>query len=329
MANNITLTLACGDYEITRPLIDGTVKPDGIDLVVLSNMDSTTRHWRYLRNREFDMAETSASSYIVAKDRGMPIDALPVFPHRRFRHGFIYVNTSSGITNPADLVGRRVGIKSYLVTAGHWLRGILQDEYGVHHQSIRWVTELDEDIDFTPPPGLDISRLPNDASVEAMLAKGDLDAVIHSSLIKPFLAGDPRVARLFADYRREEEKYFAKTAIFPIMHVLAINREIVDKYPWVTINMYHAFNQAKAIAMKRMENPRVMPLAWQRHAWEEQQRLLGPDPWEYGLGARNRHNIDTLARYSFEQGLTSRLLSAQDLFLAVDQGRKRGEEFRI
>ena len=329
MAKKIPLTLACGDYEIIRALKEGEVEPDGIDLTVLTEMDSTTRHWRFIRNRDFDMAETSASSYIVAKDQGEAVTALPVFLHRRFRHGFVFVNTTKGIKSPQDLIGRRVGIKSYLVTAGHWMRGILEHEYGVPHRSLEYFAELDEDIDFAPHPDLKITRLPHAKSAETMLAEGELDAVIHSSIIKPFAAGDARVARLFANYRDEEVAYYRKTGIFPIMHVLGIKQEIVDQHPWVPINMYHAFQRAKALAMQRMANPRIVPLAWYREEWEAQEAILGPDPWEYGLGERNRHTIETLAGYSHEQGLTRRRLGADDLFVSVFQGRKRGDEFRI
>ncbi|WP_158547461.1 ABC transporter substrate-binding protein [Rhodovulum sp. 12E13] len=325
----IELTLACGDYEIVRPLKEGIVKPDGIDLIVLTGMDSTTRHWRFLRNGDFDMSETSASSYVVARDYGYPITALPVFLHRRFRHGFVYVNTSKGIETPKDLIGRKVGIKSFLVTAGHWMRGILEHEYGVPHKSIDWYAELDEDVDFEPPADLKLTRLPDDKSVERMLAEGELDAVIHSSLIKPILEKDPRVARLFPDYKAEEQKYFAKTGIFPIMHVLGLRNEVVEKYPWVPVNMFNAFQEAKKIAMKRMENPRIVPLAWYREAWEEQEAILGPDPWEYGLTERNRHTLETLAGYSHEQGLIRRPARLDELFVDVSQGRKRGDEFRI
>jgi 4,5-dihydroxyphthalate decarboxylase len=329
VAKNIPLTLACGDYEIVRALKEGQVAPDGIDLTVLTEMDSTTRHWRFIRNRDFDMAETSASSYVVAKDRGEPVTALPVFLHRRFRHGFVFINTQKGIKTPKDLIGRRVGIKSFLVTAGHWMRGILEHEYGVPHKSLLYFAELDEDIDFTPPADLDITRLPHDRSVERMLAEGELDAVIHSSIIKPLAAGDPRVGRLFPDFKAEEIAFYKKTGIFPIMHVMGIKQEIVDKHPWVPINVFHAFQKAKSIAMARMANPRIVPLAWYREAWEEQEEVLGPDPWEYGLGERNRHNIETLAGYSHEQGLTRRRLGADDLFVSIFQGRKRGDEFRI
>ncbi|HEX4554077.1 MAG TPA: ABC transporter substrate-binding protein [Xanthobacteraceae bacterium] len=329
MAKKIPLTLACGDYEIIRALKEGEVEPDGIDLTVLTEMDSTTRHWRFIRNGDFDMAETSASSYVVAKDQGQAVTALPVFLHRRFRHGFVFINTTNGIKKPSDLIGRKVGIKSFLVTAGHWMRGILEHEYGVPHKSVEYFAELDEDIEFTPPADLKITRLPHAKSVETMLAEGELDAVIHSSIIKPFTAKDPRVGRLFPDFKNEEIAYYKKTGIFPIMHVLGLKQEIVDKHPWVPINMFQAFQRAKAIAMARMANPRIVPLAWYREAWEEQEQIMGPDPWEYGLGEKNRHTIETLAGYSHEQGLTRRRLTADDLFVSVFQGRKRGDEFRI
>lgn len=329
MSKKIQLTLACGDYEIMRALKEGEVTPDGIDLTVLTDMDSTTRHWRFIRNRDFDMAETSGSSYIVARDQDMPFQALPVFPHRRFRHGFVFINTTKGIREPKDLIGRKVGIKSYLVSAGHWMRGILQHEYGVPHDSLHYYAELDEDIEFTPHQRLKITRLPHDKSVEAMLAEGELDAVIHSSIIKPILNKDPRVGRLWPDYKAEEIRYFRKTGIFPIMHVVGIRQEIVDRYPWVPINMFHAFQKSKAIAMRRLNNPRIVPLAWYREAWEEQEQILGPDPWEYGLTGRNLHTLKTLAGYSHEQGLTRRLWAPEELFVSVFQGRKRGDEFRI
>jgi 4,5-dihydroxyphthalate decarboxylase len=329
VATNIPITLACGDYEITRALKEGTVTPDGIDLTVLTDMDSTTRHWRFLRNRDFDMAETSASSYIVARGHDLPVRALPVFLHRRFRHGFVFVNTGKGIAKPTDLIGRRIGIKAFLVTAIHWMRGLLEKQYGVPHTSVEWVAELDEDVDFTPPPGLKLTRLPNDKSVESMLAEGELDAVIHSSIIKPFAAGDPRVGRLWPDYKQEEMAFYKKTGIFPIMHVMGIKREIVERHPWVPINMYHAFNKSKEIAMERMKNPRIVPLAWYQEALEEQVALLGPDPWEYGLTERNRKTLEMLAGFSHEQGLTPRRMSLDELFLPVFQGRKRGDEHRI
>ena len=329
MASKLPLTLACGDYEIVRALKDGSVQPDGIELTVLTKMDSTTRHWRMLRNREFDVSEISCSSYLVGRDQGLDMISLPVFLHRRFRHGFIFVNTEKNIRKPSDLNGKRIGLKQFQATALVWLRGILQHEYGVDLTTIDWICDLDETIEFTPPPGIRISKVGHDQSVEQMLAEGELDAVIHPDLIKPIMNKDPRVARLFPDHRAEEVAYFKKTGIFPIMHVLGIKNEILERHPWVAINLYHAFDQAKNVAMKRMTNPRIVPLAWYREVWEEQEELMGTDPWEYGLTPRNVHTLDTLAGYAYEQGMTKKRLTMDDLFVPVDQGRKRGVEFRF
>ena len=168
-----------------------------------------------------------------------------------------------------------------------------------------------------------------EAAVAPGVTTGELDAILHTDTPKAFAEKDPRIARLFADHRTQEMAYFKKTGIFPIMHVMGIKQEIVDKHPWVPINMFQAFQKAKAIAMKRMNNPRIVPLAWYREAWEEQERLLGPDPWEYGLTDRNRHTLETVAGYSYEQGLTQRKWTPDELFVSVFQGRKRGDEFRI
>ena len=325
---NIQLTLACGDYEIIRAIKEGAVKVDGVDLTVLTDIDSSTRHWRFLRNREFDVAEVSASSYLLARDAGMDIEGIPVFLHRRFRHEFVFVNTKKGIKSPKDLIGKKVGVKSFQVSAILWMRGILEHEYGVPHKSIHWHSEIDEDVEFTPAPDLQWTRLADEQTLEAMLVSGELDAVIHSDIIEPYEKGDPNVARLFDDYKGEEERYFQKTGIFPIMHVMGIKRDIVERYPWIPVNLYKAFDKAKAIGMKRMFNPRIAPLAWYRHALEEQRKLLGEDPWEYGLSDSNRHNLDTLVGYSHEQGMLKRRWPLDELFLSVSQGRKRGG-FRV
>ena len=195
---------------------------------------------------------------------------------------------------------------------------------GIPHASIEWLSELDEDIDFTPPKGLKLSRIPDDKSIERMLAEGEIDALLHPDIIDPILAKDPRVGRLFPDYKAEEISYYKKTGIFPIMHVMGLKAELVERHPWVVPNLYKAFEAAKAIAMKRMINPRLVPLAWYQEAWEEQEAVLGPDPWQYGLGAANTKNLETLVGYSHEQGLISRRLPLDELFLNVSEGRKRG-----
>ena len=323
----VELTLACGDYEIMRALKEGTVRPDGIELKVVTAMDSPTRHWRFLRGHEFDIAEVSCSSYIAARDNGHPFRAIPVFPHRRFRHGFAFVNTRSGIKQPKDLIGKKVGVKFFLNSAALWLRGILQHEYDVPFKSIDWYTELDEDIaEASFPKDLRLSKVPPSKSIVGMLVEGELDAVLHPDIIKPLREKDPRVGRLFPDHKADEAAWFAKTGIFPIMHVLGLRQEIVEKYPWVPVNMYAAFEEAKAIAMKRMENPRIVPLAWYREAWEEQQELMGRDPWAYGLGTQNRKTLETMVGYSHEQGLIRRRIPLEELFLSVSVGEGRGEQ---
>ena len=268
MTQKLKLTLACGDYEIVRALKEGVVQPDGIELNILTRMDSSTRHWRFLRNREFDIAELSSSSYLLARDQGMPFEAIPVFLHRRFRHGFAFINTGKNIHSPKDLIGKKIGVKSYQVSAIVWLRGILEHEYGVPHKSIEWFSEIDEDVEFIPPADLKLTRLDDSKSVEAMLVSGELDAVLHPDLIDPFIQKNPAVGRLFPDYKTQELNYFRKTGIFPIMHVMGLRREIVEQHPWVPVELYKAFEAAKAIGMKRMENPRIAPLAWYREAWE-------------------------------------------------------------
>jgi 4,5-dihydroxyphthalate decarboxylase len=162
-----------------------------------------------------------------------------------------------------------------------------------------------------------------------MLAEGELDAVFHSDIIKPFMAGDPRVGQLFPDVKAEEMAYFKRTGIFPIMHVTALRKELADEHPWLAINLYRAFERAKTMGMKRMVNPRIVPLAWYQTAWEEQERVLGPDPWEYGLSEKNRKVLDILIGYSHEQGLIKKRFTPDELFLPVELAGERGKEFRI
>ncbi len=329
MAKKLSLTLACGDYEIVRPLITGRVQVDGVDLTILTDMDSATRHWRFLNNHEFDIAEVSGSSYLAARDNDWPVRAIPVFLHRRFRHGFMFINTGKGIAKPADLKGHKIGVKTLMTTAVLWMRGILQSEYGVPLNSIEWVAELNNDVGVQLPADIKYRLLPKEKSVETMLAEGELDAVFHSDFVKPFLAKDARVARLFPDHKAEEMGYFQRTGIFPIMHVTGLRKEVAEEHPWLAVNLFRAFDEAKAIAMRRMANPRIVPLAWYRASWEEQERVLGPDPWEYGLTDKNRKNLETLVGYSHEQGLINKRPKLEDLFLNVDQGFKRGGEYRI
>ncbi len=315
MSKQVHLTLACGDYEIIRALKEGTVKPDGIELTVLTDMTSDIRHWRMIRNHEFDVAELSMSNYLMAKYIGLPFAAIPVFLHRRFRHGFIFLNATKNIRKPTDLVGKKVGLRNFQATANLWIRGILEHEYQVPHKSIQWFKQDEEEVEWSPPSGLYIQRVAAEKNVERMLVEGELDALIHPELIQPILDKDKRVTRLFPSYRDLEIEYFKRTGIFPIMHTTAIKQEVVEKYPWVPINLMQAFEKSKKAAYNRMENPRIVPLAWFRHFLEEQDEILGADPWVYGLGDNNRKNLEMLMQYSQEQGLLGRKMALDELFI--------------
>jgi len=255
---------------------------------------------------------------LMAKYTGLPFVAIPVFLHRRFRHGFVFLNAGKGITKAADLIGKKVGLRNFQATANLWIRGILEHEYGLPHRSIHWFKQDDEEVDWTPPQDLKIQRIAPGKSVEKMLVEGELDALIHPDVIQPILEKDQRVTRLFTNYRDLEIDYYKRTGIFPIMHTTAIKQEVVDKYPWVPINLMQAFEESKKVAYQRMENPRIVPLAWFRYFWEEQEELLGADPWVYGLGEINQNALETLMQYSQEQGLIGRKMALDELFIATE-----------
>ncbi len=329
MPNELRLSLAAGDYESVRALKEGSVAADGVALNVLTDMDSSTRHWRMLRNRDFDVCELSLSSYLVARDQGYELEAIPVFLHRRFRHGFIFVNTAAGIAEPKDLIGKRIGVKTFQTTAILWMRGILEHEYGVPHTSVEWISELAEDVRFTPRPDLRLERAPAGKTVEAMLAEGEIEACMHADLIDPIVEGDPRVGRLFENYVEIERAYFNRTRIFPIMHVTAIKAGLVEAHPWLAQNLIDAFEASKAASYRRLANPRVTPLAWYRSYWDEETAFFGGDPWAYGLGPDNRRNLETAIGYSHDCGLIRKRLSVDDIFLRPEIDARRTRRKRI
>lgn len=320
----LKLTVACGDYEIVSALADGTVQPDGIELIVLPDMGSRERHWRMARKREFDVCEINIGGYLMGRDRGEPLTAIPVFLHRRFRHGFVFVNRDAGIRAPKDLIGRKIGGTNFQPASNIWMRGILEEQYGVPHRDCIWTVEREEDVAFAPAPGLRLEMIAPGKRLDVMLAEDEIPAMLSPDIPRLFLAGDKRIVRLFADYKNVEIDYFRKTGIFPIMHVTVVKQEIVDKYPWVATNLVKAFDEAKALAYRRIANPRVVPLAWIRTAWEEQQEILGDDPWAYGLTAANRKNLQTVQRYCHQQGLIGRLTALDELFADTDLGDAGG-----
>lgn len=314
--SRLPLSLACGDYEILRALKDGTVMPDGIDLTVLTG--DRTRILRTDRREECDLAEFNVVGYLMDREHDDDLVALPVYPHRRFRHGFAFVREGSGIESPADLVGRRVGIRGRTPAAVIWLRGILADFYGLGYDRVQWIDNfgvLGEPSDARPEGELTIAA--NNALIDEALLGGELDAVLSPSFPPAFVRGDPRIRRLFPDYASEEVAYYRQTGIFPIMHVVVLRRSLVARHRWVPSSMAFAFERAKTAAYERLRNPRTLPMAFFQRAWEEQIELLGPDPWRYGLGGANRDNLATIMRYAHEQGLLASRPSVEDVFVPL------------
>jgi 4,5-dihydroxyphthalate decarboxylase len=324
MAKKLHLTLTCGDYEIMRPLKDGTVEPDGIELTVLTEGASRDRQWRLERNAECEVGEFNVCAFFMARDRGHPYLGLPIYPHRRFRHGFVFANTGKGIERASDLRGRRVGSDGFQPAACVWLRGLLEEFYGLPHRDAIWVVPRQAEIPFTPHEALRIETVAPGKRLEEMLLEGEIDALITPGVPRALIAGDPRIKRLFPDYKGEEIDYYRRTDIFPIMHATMIREDIVEKYPWAAPNLAFAFNQAKRIAYDRVRNPRIVPLAFFESAWEEQVALLGEDPWAYGMGDANRKNLEAAQRYTHEQGLTARRPPLDELFVPIEPGIFRG-----
>jgi len=322
----LRLTVAAGDYDIIRPLKEGLVEAAGLELIFLTDMGPRERHWRLARKTEFDVCEENVGAYFIARDQNHPITAIPVFLHRRFRHGFVFINTAADIKSAKDLIGKTIGGTNFMPAGNIWMRGVLEERYGLPHRTVTWVTDRSEDIAFEAPADLRIEMKKTDKSLNDMLADGDIPAMISPTIPRPFVMGDKRVARLFPDYKQVELDYYRKTGIFPIMHVTVIKQEIVDKYPWVTTNLVKAFEASKQLAYQRVKNPRMVPLAWVRTAVEEQQDILGPDPWQYGLTDANRKNLETIQRYVHQQGMVSKRRSLEELFDDTDLGDSAGLE---
>ena len=320
----LALTLACGEYDLTRGLIDGSVQPQGIDLLALT-MPSPERHWRLVRGHEFDVCEFSFAGYLAAQGHDLPYTAIPVFPHRRFRHSYTFVNAAAGIEAPRDLVGKRVAVRTWQTTAGVWMRGILADVYGVPLADVKWVAQSEEDTPLALR-GYSLERLAPDADLDALLVNGEIAAALYPEVLPSIKSGDARVRRLWPDSRAVEETYFQSTGIFPIMHLVVIRNTILEQHPWTARALLDAFQRAKERAYASLENPRTVALAWVQGLLEEQQAVMGADPWVYGF-APNLHNLTTFCGYGHAQGLTERRFDPAELFVpsAMDDLPKYAE----
>mgnify|MGYP001305258676 CR=1 FL=1 len=317
----LRLTLACGDYDRTRPLIDGRVKPEGIDLNFVA-LSPEEIFWRQFQYKEFDASEMSMSSYIIQLARGeQEFVAIPAFVSRFFRHGCIFVREGSGIHRPEDLRGKRVGVAEYQMTATVFIRGFLEHDYGVKPSEIHWFTGGQEQpgrkdrVEMSLPPDVRLDSIGDHKTLNQMLLDGELDALIAARAPSGFHTHPEKIKRLFPDYPRVEQEYFQRTGIFPIMHMVSIRRDVYEQHPWVAQSLYKAFLEAKRICMHQMANTGTLStsLPWQIPELEKTKQVMGEDFWPYGV-EENRVTLQALLDYEYEQGLIQRRLAVEELF---------------
>lgn len=314
------LTLATTDYDHVRDLMNGVVRAEGIVLTGFV-LPVEEIFFRFIKNREWDVSEMSFGKFIGYASQGnSPFIGIPVFPSRVFRHSAFYVRADRGITSPKDLEGKTVGIPEWAQTAGIFARGFLSETAGVDLGKIKWVQAgmdeagREEKVEFTLPKGIQYSQR-RDSSLSAMLLSGEIDAALSARVPSAFVKGGAKIARLYPDYRGDEKRYYEATGIFPIMHVIALRRAVVERYPWVAMNLFTAFEQAKERSLERMSDLTAsrIPVPWASAIAGEWGKNFGADPFPYGLEA-NRKTLDAFCRFSHEQGVTARRLTPDDLF---------------
>lgn len=330
------LTVSLGlvdDCQRTMPILDESIRPSGVDFIATTGSPREIFR-RVVQFAEFDVSEMSMSTHMILRSHhDERYVGIPVFPRRAFRHGFIFVNSDSGIDHPSQLEGRRVGVSEYQQTASMWIRGILQDEYGVRTEQIDWFEGgLDspgqlERLPIPAPQSVRIRPLDAGETLSSMLCRGELEAVICTRRPQPFVEGDPRVQRLIPDFRSVEKEYFSRTGHFPIMHMMVLRRSLLNDHPWLAQTVYNAFTAAKRVSDDQLRRiaERSGGVPWLLDDLEELENVFeGQDPYPYGV-ARNRHTLDKMIDMSFEQGLTARKVGLEELFAEeVLEGTKIG-----
>ncbi|MBV1797881.1 ABC transporter substrate-binding protein [Siccirubricoccus sp. G192] len=312
MTARLTLTLACAATDRTRPVLDGRVAVPGVDLLPLTGEPEDIFR-RALRDRAFEITELSMGSHIVTTARGdSPYIGVPVFLSRAFRHSAIYIRTDRGIASAADLAGRRIGLPEYQQTAALWVRGILREHYGVATRGIAWRTG-GERVAITLPPGHDVQPLGED--LPTALAEGRIDALIAPRPPACFTDGSAPVGRLYPDYRAEEIAWHRASGFFPIMHCLAVRKDVAERHPWLPLELFRAFAKARALSLAELQLVNVLrvSLPWIAAAYEEQAAIMGGDPWPYGF-ARNREEVAAMIRYAVADGLAAEAIPPEALF---------------
>ncbi|HET7003884.1 MAG TPA: hypothetical protein VFK65_00225 [Candidatus Binatia bacterium] len=309
----LKLSLSCNDYDRTRFLVDGTVQAEGIELNIVM-LPSEQRHARFSRTLEFDVCELQMGVFLGWMDRGAPFTAIPVFPHRKFCHGNVLVTEASGIQYPQDFAGRTIGMRAHFNPVSLWVRGLLQEEFGIPVRSLKLRTNQREQVPgWQPPEWMDIQRVPNGEKIEDALVKNQIDACMLPE-IRPKLGRQTAgVRRLWPDYREVEKAYYLRTKIFPIRHVVVVKNDILEKHPWVAQSLVDAFTKAKQLGIKHVSDTRRSFLAWYGAEIEEELELFGADAWPYNL-KDNLRELETMARYAQMVGITERKLELKDMF---------------
>lgn len=312
------LKLALGEYDRSRALLDGRVRVEGFDVDLIPMSDAFQRHDLMLRHQAFDVCELSMSSYLMARQQGQALHALPVFPYRMFRHGYILVNRHSGIDEPRDLVGKRVGTHMYQTTTALWVRGHLLHEYGVSPDQFAWFTEMPELIGFEPPPGVSITEIEK-GTLERRLEVGDLDVLVLIEEVPQALLRSANVRRLFPNFVEVEREFYRRTRIYPMMHALVARESLWREHPSLGQSLRAAFEQAKQLALEELHYPRTSTLVWAGGYREQEIDVFGEDPYVFGVEV-NRPSLEALVTYSHEQGLTRRRYTVEELFVPDSSG---------
>ena len=322
---NLKLTMALSHYDRHIPFFDGSARVDGVDLSILEVGQSEPlkygreRHERMLQRGEFDVCELSLSSYLMAKSRGMPFTAIPVFPRRLFSLSQMWVNVDAGIRSPQDLIGKRVGLRTFQTTLSVLAKGDLQAEYNVPWRKIDWIVSKEEAVPFKPQEGVRIELAAPGKKMGMMLEQGEISALMMPHPPQQALKGSPKIRRLFADPKQDEIKYFQKNGYYPIMHVVAFKDEVLAKHPWLASNVMAAFDRAKEICMAYYDDPNWSRFVWGRHLFEEERSVFGDDPWPHGV-KQNRSNLERFIGYSLDQGLMEKRVEVEELFAAATLG---------
>lgn len=316
----LQLSVAMGDYDRTRALLDGRVQIDGVDPVYMT-LYPEEMFFRAMRSQEFDICELSFSSYTVKTANGAcPYIAVPVFLSRAFRHTSIYVRKDR-IRKPEDLKGKRIGVPEYQLSANVWARAILQDDYGVHPEDVTWVRGgietpgRPEKIALKLPQGVKLESAPEDTTISDMLDRGEIDGFMAPRPPSAHVLANPNVGWLFDDPTATAKDYYKRTQVFPIMHVVGVRKTLAEQHPWLPGAVFKAFSQSKAAALDALSDTSAtkVTLPFVEEQLKAARETMGEDYWSYGV-AKNRQTLETFLRHHHSQGLSSRHLAVEEIF---------------